>query len=177
MGDVQAMIRQDAGHPTKYALLEMEGTVPEIEAGQRITWRSSGEQRFIHRIHPNLETDDDGYVISSTGAKVETYKGIPDFEMGPRRIEFHRPDDSALCLLERVLHMEQEQIIQSAGAVFEVFALSSLGEPLTIAWSTFDEEHPLELTFANPMERTLPSFQLSIHLSVPADFAKRWRKP
>ncbi len=161
---------------TEPVQLEMDSDVPTMQPGERYVWHSSGKQRFIHHTYPKLELDDDGNIIRAGGGGAAGYKDVvPGFEMSPRAIQFHRPDDSALCILEGVLHLEIEQIVQSTTALLEIFLICAYG-PLAIAWPTFSEDKPLALTFHNPMKRVLPSFSLSLFLDVPKDFASRWRR-
>lgn len=153
--------------------LEMIGTVPEIPAGCHLQWLTNARCLFIHRIPPEVSEDDDGNLFETQPYRVVSYSKIANFEMYPKAIHFHRPEPGTICVLESVRQGDLEQILNSAQ--FPIFEISkSYDEPLCVAWPMFFFENPLAFTFFNPLDKPLPSFNLSLFIDAPKDFANRW---
>lgn len=160
----------------EFVTLEMVGEVPEIKAGDRLTWSSAGKQRFIHRMMAELTFDEEGYPSFAEGYKVKAaaYHGTPDFDAYPRGVEFYPPSPGACCMLESVVSQGKEQLARTGFGLNVFMICITGGDPLAVAWPMFNQEQPLTLGLHNPLESDLPPFSFSLHLSVPKDFAEHW---
>jgi hypothetical protein len=154
-----------------FVQLEMVGTVPEIAPNGHLQWLTNVQCLFIHRMDPEISEDDDGNLFEAQPYRVAPYNKIANFEMYPHQAQFHAPDPGSICVLDSVRQGDLEQLAMRG--MVEIFCGGQHG-PIPVAWPMFFHENPLTFTFFNPLDRPLPSFNLSLFVEAPKDFASRW---